>query len=193
MGILEDFSKRFDRRKKVASPLRSYESQEELIGDLKGKKYVLMTAQNPRRTPEKGPFEEPIGDDKPDPTDPRNVQALRQMMKELDQRGLEYATHTGSWKGAPERSLIVWAPSNMDDDQFFLEMYDLMQEYGQEAMMAATPDVKTVQSQTGVTEEKMQFDGTDQYETKTPEGTLLLAFDTRDWDKLSSPQQKIVV
>lgn len=137
MGILEEFSK----RKRQAIPYKGFGSPADLEHSLRSQKYVLMTAQNPAVQPSKGPFKEPIPEGEP-PTSENNIEAIKMLMHDLDERDLFYTVQTGHWQ-APEFSLIIWSPDK-DEDDFFMDMQDLAEDYGQQALMAVEPEAKTL-------------------------------------------------
>lgn len=142
MSILDDFSK----KKRTAVPYKGFGNEDELLRNLSDRKYVMMTAQNPRKTPTKGPFRgEPLTQPvKEPPTSEKNIMALRNLMADLDARNLYYTTNIGEWGGTPEFSLIVWAPDDKSEKDFFLETYELSQQYGQQSIITSEPDIKTV-------------------------------------------------
>jgi hypothetical protein len=141
MGVQEDFSRRQRRNKRKATPYRGFGNESDLMDALHTQKYVLMTGQNPKMTPSKGPFEGPASEE---PMSPDNEEALRSLMRDLDEMGLRYTVQTGQWKDSPELSLIIWAASDADEDEFFMDMQELAEEYGQQAIMTVEPDAKTV-------------------------------------------------
>lgn len=162
MGILEDFSRR-QAQKREAVPFQGFGSREDLLDHLHNKKYVLMTAQNPKVDPKKGPFEGPANEP---PMSEKNVEAFRMLMRDLDKKNLLYTTHKGAWQGDPEFSLIVWAPIGTDEDKFFIDMQDLAEDYGQQAFMRAEPGARSVIYTTEEAEEKARK------EQKDPEAEL---------------------
>lgn len=215
MGILEDFHER--RNKRQAVPFRGFASEEDLYRALESQKYVIMTGQNPAKAQQKGPFGGPA---KEEPMSERNEQALRSVMKDLDDKGLYYTTQVGNW-GEPEFSLIVWANPGVDEDEFFMYMHDLAEQYGQEAFVASEPGSRAVvytdpnqlpdplgdvetdagvgnvtpvgnKRMTGLPESMIQFDEEKPYPSGSAKGTLSWTFQPKDWKELTPEQQEKV-
>lgn len=155
MGVLKDFVSRMFRR---AIPYRGFGTEDELRSWLENKNYVVMTAQNPRLTPSSGPFAGSNVSISKSMDDPANESAIRQMMRSLDEQQLEYTVQKGAYGGDPELSLIVW--SNDQDDDFFNKMQILADQYGQEALILADPEVRTeVKPRSDVAPEQRDYYG----------------------------------
>jgi hypothetical protein len=181
MGILDDFSK----RRKIAQPQAS-----DLLRSLESQKYVIVTGQNPQRTPERGPFDEATSE-KPDSQ--KNQEAIKAMANELDDLGLLY-TLQEAHSDDPEQSLIVWHDSKrMDEDDFWMAMHGLAEEYGQQSYVAAEPDVKMlVQTDDENSESDDRFDENRTYDKDAGKVILRWTFAPKSWDELSSDQKATV-